>query len=75
MEPKCDLHNICNTLIQTYNTSVLDSSNEFFKEACTLEAKKCADETKHKRRYSLGRRVLAKLIVNHSKEADRTVPK
>jgi hypothetical protein len=75
MEPKCDLHNICNTLIQTYNTSVLDSSNELFKEACTLEAKKCADETKHKRRYSLDRRVLAKLIVNHSKEADKTVPK
>jgi hypothetical protein len=75
MEPKCDLHNICNTLVQTYNTSVLDSSNEIFKEACTLEAKKCADETKHKRRYSLDRKVLAKLIVNHSKESDKTVPK
>ena len=75
MEHKCDLHDICNTLIQTYNTSVLDSSDEHFREACTLEAKKCADENKHKRRYDLSRRVLAKLIVNHSKETDKTEEK
>ena len=73
MEPKCDLHQICNTLIQTYNTSVLDSSDEHFRDACTLEAKKCADENKHKRRYSLSREVLAKLIVNHSKQEKKPI--
>ena len=75
METKCDLHQICNTLIQTYNTSVLDTSDEHFREACTLEANKCAHENKHKRRYGLRREVLAKLIVNHSKETDKTVSK
>ena len=75
METKCDLHQICNTLIQTYNTSVLDTSDEHFREACTLESKKCTDENKHKRRYGLRREVLAKLIVNHSKETDKTVSK
>ena len=75
METKCDLHQICNTLIQTYNTSVLDKSDEHFRDACTLEANKCADENKHKSRYGLRREVLAKLIVNHSKETDKKVPK
>jgi hypothetical protein len=73
MEPICDLHQICNTLIQTYNTSVLDSSDEHFREACTLEAKKCAYENKHKRRYGLNREVLAKLIVNHSKQEKKPI--
>lgn len=75
MEAKCDLHQICNTLIQTYNTSVIDNSDEHFRDGCALEAKKCADENKHKRRYGLRREVLAKLIVNHSKETDKIVPK
>ena len=33
MEHKCDLHDICNTLIQRYKKSVLDSSDEHFREA------------------------------------------
>ena len=31
---KCNLEWICETLLKTYNTSILDRSDQFFKEAC-----------------------------------------
>jgi hypothetical protein len=37
----CNLQWICETLLETYNTSILDRSEKFFKNACIEEAKKC----------------------------------
>ena len=68
----CDLDWICNTLLETYNTSVLDISEPIFKEACIEEAKKCAIENKDKTNSE--RIVLSQLIINHSKDSDEELP-
>jgi hypothetical protein len=63
-------------LLETYNTSILDRSDEMFKEACVKEAKKCVDDNKDKTKpegYS-ERKVLSQLIINHSIESDQSVP-
>ena len=75
-KPKCNLEWICDTLLETYNTSILDRTDEIFKEACVIEAKKCVDHNKDKTKpesYS-ERKVLSQLIVNHSNENDPLVP-
>jgi hypothetical protein len=64
----CDLDWICNTLLETYNTSILDISEPIFKEACIEEAKKCAIENKYKTNSE--RIVLSQLIINHSRESN-----
>jgi hypothetical protein len=40
----CNLQWICETLLETYNTSILDRAEQIFKEACVLEAHKCLDQ-------------------------------
>jgi hypothetical protein len=70
-ESKCDLGWLCDTLIQTYNTSVLDLSDSTFKDACVEQAYKCVrDENRESKRT-----VLSQLILNHSKQDDPDVPK
>ena len=41
---KCEFEWLCDTLIQTYNTSVLDVADPTFKDACIEEAHKCVIE-------------------------------
>jgi len=71
-KPKCNLKWICNTLLKTYNTSILDISDEMFKEACVKEAKQCAEDNKDTKK--LDRKVLSQLILNHSNESEPSVP-
>ena len=40
LQSKCDFGWLCDTLIQTYNTSVLDVSDPTFKDACRKEKTK-----------------------------------
>ena len=70
---KCKLHWLCDTLIQTYNTSVLDVSDPTFKDACIEQAHKCAYEENVYGTYQ--RKVLSQLILNHSNQNDPDVPK
>ena len=78
---QCNLQSICETLVETYNTSILDRSEKFFKEACIEEAKKCVDQHPHKKivftnkmgdreTSGLERKVLSQLILNHSNESN-----
>jgi hypothetical protein len=67
---KCEFEWLCDTLIQTYNTSVLDVSDTNFKDACIEEAHKCVRKDKDSER-----KVLSQLILNHSKQNDPDVPK
>jgi hypothetical protein len=77
----CNLEWICDTLLKTYNTSILDRANQFFKEACVEEAKRCVSRNQHKKTltsdgltYGLEREVLSQLIVNHSNESNPEIP-
>ena len=72
-ESKCEFGWLCDTLIQTYNTSVLDVSDPTFKDACIEQAHKCAYEDNEYGTYQ--RKVLSQLILNHSKQNDPDVPK
>ena len=65
---KSKLHWLCDTLIQTYNTSVLDLSDPTFKDACIEQAHKCAYEENVYGTYQ--RKVLSQLILNHSNQND-----
>jgi hypothetical protein len=62
----CKLGNMCNALLEYYNTSILSRSDmdESLKKACYVEAKKCADKNRA-RSSTLERTVLKELIVNH----------
>jgi hypothetical protein len=71
LQSKCDFRWLCDTLIQTYNTSVLDVSDPTFKDACIEQAHKCVREENR----TSERTVLSQLILNHSNENDPTVPK
>ena len=77
---KCNLEWICKTLLETYNTSILDRSDNFFKEACVIEAHKCVDQNKHRiyitkqGSFSFERKVLSQLILNHSNESNIELP-
>jgi len=71
LQSKCDFRWLCDTLIQTYNTSVLDVSDPTFKDACIEQAHKCVREENR----TSERTVLSQLIINHSKENDLTVTK
>ena len=62
----CNIENLCNTLVQTYNASILDRADEEFKDACLKEAKICTTTNKAKG-GKLNRAVLAKLIDNKDK--------
>ena len=70
---KCKLGWLCDTLIQTYNTSVLDLSDPTFKDACVEQAYKCVNEENVYGQYK--RTVLSQLILNHSIQNDPDVPK
>ena len=70
-ESKCKLGWLCDTLIQTYNTSVLDLSDPTFKNACIEQAHKCVSEENREPK----REVLSQLILNHSNQDNPTVPK
>ena len=70
---KCELGWICDTLIQTYNTSVLDLSDPTFKDACVEQAYKCVSEESVYGQYK--RTVLSQLILNHSNQNDPDIPK
>lgn len=70
---KCELGWICDTLIQTYNTSVLDLSDPTFKDACIEQAHKCVYEENVYGTYQ--RKVLSQLILNHSSQNDPDVTK
>jgi len=70
---KCEFEWLCDTLIQTYNTSVLDVADPTFKDACIEEAHKCVIEESVYGQYE--KKVLSQLILNHSKQNDTTVPK
>ena len=72
-ESNCEFKWLCDTLIQTYNTSVLDVSDPTFKDACIEQAHKCAYEENVYGTYQ--RKVLSQLILNHSKQNDPDVPK
>ena len=62
---KCDLENLCNSLIKYYNTSILSRADEDFKSACFKEAKVCATREKVKKSEGpISRKVLMKLINN-----------
>jgi hypothetical protein len=67
---KCQFEWLCDTLIQTYNTSILDVSDTTFKDTCIEEAYKCVREDRDSER-----KVLSQLILNHSKQNDPDVPK
>ena len=79
---QCNLQWICETLLETYNTSILDRSEKFFKEACIEEAKRCVaegviksvEENRFKKTANnarlLTRTVLSQLIINHSNESN-----
>jgi len=71
LQSNCDFRWLCDTLIQTYNTSVLDVSDTTFKDACIEQAHKCVREENR----TSERTVLSQLIINHSKENDSTVLK
>ena len=68
---KCKFGWLCDTLIQTYNTSVLDVSDPTFKDACIDQAHKCVSEENREPK----REVLSQLILNHSKQDDPEVSK
>ena len=70
---KCELGWLCDTLIQTYNTSVLDLSDPTFKDACIEQAHKCVYEENVYGTYQ--RKVLSQLILNHSNQNDPNVSK
>ena len=82
----CNLQLICETLLETYNTSILDRSEKFFKKACIEEAKKCVEKEEinsiEKSRFTksidnrriLERTVLSQLILNHSNESNPEIP-
>ena len=62
---KCHLENLCNALIEYYNTSILSRADEEFKEACFEEARDCATREKViKSEVPISRKVLMKLINN-----------
>jgi len=65
--------NSCDILLETYNTSILDSADEELKKSLLEEAKKCADGNPDK--GDRPRNVLAKLIINHSIQNDQDVEK
>ena len=67
---KCEFEWLCDTLIQTYNTSILDVSDATFKDACIEQAHKFVIEDKYSER-----KVLSQLILNHSKQNDPDIPK
>ena len=73
-ESNCEFGWLCDTLIQTYNTSVLDVSDPTFKDACIEQAHKCAYE-ENDAYGTYQRTVLSQLILNHSNQNDPTVPK
>jgi len=73
LKSKCEFEWLCDTLIQTYNTSVLDVADPTFKDACIEEAHKCVIEESVYGQYE--KKVLSQLILNHSKQNDPTVPK
>ena len=71
---ECNLEWICDTLLKTYNTSILDRSEQFFKEACVEEAKNCLDKNENFHFPGQKRRVLSQLILNHSNESNPELP-
>jgi len=70
-ESNCKFGWLCDTLIKTYNTSVLDISDPTFKNACIEQAHKCVREENR----TSERTVLSQLIINHSNENNPDVPK
>ena len=68
----CNIENLCNTLVETYNTSVLDRADIGFKKACLKEAKRCSKTDKAKD-GKLQRDVLARLINNHYKQYNKPI--
>ena len=68
----CNIENLCNTLVETYNTSVLDRADIGFEKACLKEAKRCSKTDKAKE-GKLQRDVLARLINNHYKQYNKPV--
>ena len=75
MEDKSlDMKIFCNTLLDTYNTSFIDKADKDLKDALLTEsAKKCAETNKAKG-GTLIRDVLSRLILNHEKENDKSLP-
>ena len=62
---KCNLENLCNALIEYYNTSILSRADKDFKSACFEEARVCATKEKViKNEAPISRKVLMKLINN-----------
>jgi hypothetical protein len=72
----CNLQWICETLLETYNTSILDRAEQIFKEACVLEAHKCLDQNVFRQYGTTAekREVLSQLILNHSSESNPELP-
>ena len=69
-----DMKIVCDSLIETYNTSFLSKAGKDLKEALLIEAaKKCAETNKAKG-GTLNRDVLSRLILNHEKENDESLP-
>ena len=75
VEPQIDMKNVCDTLIETYNTSFIGNADKHLKDALLTEAaKKCAETNKAKG-GTLIRGVLSRLILNHEKENDDSLPR
>ena len=67
-----EIENLCKTLLETYNTSIIDRAYPEFRRALYEEAKKCATDNKY--RNDLERVVLMDLINNNFNENDPSVP-
>ena len=68
---KCNIENLCDSLVNFYNTSVLSIADKDFKNACFEEATKCAKtEIAKKEGNDIQRKVLMKLIENYKINQD-----